>query len=57
MVFRPLLYEETACASYLFGCLTRSTLAVVDPDVELAQPADQAAIVAANRSGLSPAHR
>jgi hydroxyacylglutathione hydrolase len=36
MIFRPFLYEETACASYLFGCLTHSMLAVVDPHVELA---------------------
>jgi hydroxyacylglutathione hydrolase len=35
MIFRPFLYEETACASYLFGCLTHSRLAVVDPHVEL----------------------
>ena len=35
MLLRPFLYEDTACASYLFGCLTRSTLAVVDPHVEL----------------------
>src|SRR3989454_6794746 len=28
---RPFLYEETACASYLFGCLTEGRLAVVDP--------------------------
>jgi hydroxyacylglutathione hydrolase len=35
MVLRPFLYEETACASYLFGCLTHSRLAVVDPHVEL----------------------
>src|SRR5688572_13430162 len=35
MIFRPFLHEETACASYLFGCLTQSTLAVVDPHVEL----------------------
>jgi glyoxylase-like metal-dependent hydrolase (beta-lactamase superfamily II) len=35
MILRPFLYEETACASYLFGCLTHSTLAVVDPHVEL----------------------
>jgi glyoxylase-like metal-dependent hydrolase (beta-lactamase superfamily II) len=35
MVFRPYLYEPTACASYLFGCLTHSKLAVVDPHVEL----------------------
>jgi hydroxyacylglutathione hydrolase len=35
MLLRPFLYEETACASYLFGCLSRSSLAVVDPHVEL----------------------
>jgi hydroxyacylglutathione hydrolase len=35
MILRPFLYEETACASYLFGCLSRSALAVVDPHVEL----------------------
>ena len=35
MILRPFLHEETACASYLFGCLTRSSLAVVDPHVEL----------------------
>jgi hydroxyacylglutathione hydrolase len=35
MLLRPFLYEETACASYLFGCLTHSRLAVVDPHVEL----------------------
>jgi glyoxylase-like metal-dependent hydrolase (beta-lactamase superfamily II) len=35
MLLRPFLYEETACASYLFGCLSQSRLAVVDPHVEL----------------------
>ena len=35
MIFRPFLYEPTACASYLFGCLSMSRLAVVDPHVEL----------------------
>jgi hydroxyacylglutathione hydrolase len=35
VVFRPFLYEPTACASYLFGCLTSSKLAVVDPHAEL----------------------
>ena len=35
MVFRPLLYEPTACATYLFGCLTHGRLAVLDPHVEL----------------------
>ncbi|HYZ79259.1 MAG TPA: MBL fold metallo-hydrolase [Gaiellaceae bacterium] len=31
MILRPFLYDETACASYLFGCLTARKLAVVDP--------------------------
>ena len=35
MVFRPFLFEATSCASYLFGCLSHSTLAVVDPHAEL----------------------
>src|ERR687896_295824 len=35
MILRPFLHEETACASYLFGCLSRSQLAVVDPHVDL----------------------
>lgn len=35
MILRPFLYEETACASYLFGCLSHSQLAVVDPHIEL----------------------
>jgi len=35
MVLRPYLFAPTACASYLFGCLTHSQLAVVDPHAEL----------------------
>ena len=31
MILRPFLYAKTACASYLFGCLTERKLAVVDP--------------------------
>ena len=37
MVFRPFLFQETACASYLFGCLTHPQLGVVDPHVELVE--------------------
>jgi hydroxyacylglutathione hydrolase len=33
--FRQLLYEPTACASYLFGCKTHSKFAVVDPHIDL----------------------
>jgi glyoxylase-like metal-dependent hydrolase (beta-lactamase superfamily II) len=35
MFFRQLLNDRSACASYLFGCLTHSRLAVVDPHVDL----------------------
>ena len=35
MYFRQLLNDQTACASYLLGCRSRSRLAVVDPHVEL----------------------
>src|SRR3954462_407960 len=33
--FRQLLNDETACASYVLGCKTHGTLAVVDPHVDL----------------------
>jgi hydroxyacylglutathione hydrolase len=32
VILRPFLYDATACASCLFGCLTESKLAVVDPN-------------------------
>ena len=35
MFFRQLLNDETACASYLFGCNTAGELAVVDPHADL----------------------
>src|SRR5215208_4448653 len=35
MILRPFLYAETACASYLLGCLTHKQLAVVDPHLDL----------------------
>jgi glyoxylase-like metal-dependent hydrolase (beta-lactamase superfamily II) len=35
MFFRQLLNDETACASYLFGCKTKSRFAVVDPHIDL----------------------
>jgi hydroxyacylglutathione hydrolase len=37
MVLRPFLFPETACASYLFGCLTHRRLAVVDPHADLVE--------------------
>jgi glyoxylase-like metal-dependent hydrolase (beta-lactamase superfamily II) len=33
--FRQLLNDDTACASYVFGCKTHSAFAVVDPHVDL----------------------
>src|ERR671935_2805275 len=33
--FRQLLNDDTACASYLFGCKTKSKFAVVDPHADL----------------------
>jgi glyoxylase-like metal-dependent hydrolase (beta-lactamase superfamily II) len=35
VILRPFLFPDTACASYLFGCLTKSRLAVVDPHEQL----------------------
>ena len=35
MYFRQLLNDDTACASYLFGCKSHSRFAVVDPHVDL----------------------
>jgi hydroxyacylglutathione hydrolase len=35
LFFRQLLNDQSACASYLLGCKSRSRLAVVDPHVDL----------------------
>jgi glyoxylase-like metal-dependent hydrolase (beta-lactamase superfamily II) len=35
MLFRQLLNDETACASYLLGCKSKGELAVVDPHADL----------------------
>ena len=35
MILRPFLHEETSCASYVFGCLSHSRLAVIDPHADL----------------------
>jgi hydroxyacylglutathione hydrolase len=35
MFFRQFLNDDTACASYLLGCKTKSQFAVVDPHVDL----------------------
>jgi hydroxyacylglutathione hydrolase len=35
MILRPFLNDAGSCASYLFGCTTHGTLAVVDPHIDL----------------------
>jgi glyoxylase-like metal-dependent hydrolase (beta-lactamase superfamily II) len=35
LYFRQLLNEDTACASYLFGCMSQPRFAVVDPHIDL----------------------
>jgi glyoxylase-like metal-dependent hydrolase (beta-lactamase superfamily II) len=35
MFFRQLLYDETACASYVLGCKTHGAFAVVEPHIDL----------------------
>ena len=35
VIFRPFLFADSACASYLFGCTTHRRLGVVDPHGEL----------------------
>jgi glyoxylase-like metal-dependent hydrolase (beta-lactamase superfamily II) len=37
MFFRQFLNDETACASYLLGCKTKSSFAVVDPHIDLVE--------------------
>jgi hydroxyacylglutathione hydrolase len=37
MFFRQLLNDDTACASYLFGCKSKEKFAVVDPHAELVE--------------------
>ncbi len=35
MILRPFLYEPTSCARFLFGCTSRSRLAVADAHADL----------------------
>lgn len=35
MFFRQLLHDDSACASYLFGCKSHAQFAVVDPHIDL----------------------
>src|SRR3990172_4560245 len=37
MILRPFLFEDTSCASYLFGCTSKHRLAVVDPHADLVE--------------------
>lgn len=50
MLFRQLLNDETACASYVFGCKSHGLLAVVDPHVDLVD--DYIALSEANGSRI-----
>jgi hydroxyacylglutathione hydrolase len=60
--FRQLLNDETACASYLLGCKTHGTLAVIDPHSDLvdeyvaAAAAQGAAIVAVLETHVQADH-
>ncbi|MBD0282606.1 MAG: MBL fold metallo-hydrolase [Thermoleophilaceae bacterium] len=62
MYFRQLLNDETACASYLLGCKTHGTFAVVDPHVDLVEKyielaeAQGAAIVAVLETHVQADH-
>jgi hydroxyacylglutathione hydrolase len=62
MYFRQLLNDETACASYLLGCKTHGTFAVVDPHVDLVDDylalagAQGAAVVAVLETHLQADH-
>jgi len=57
MILRPFLYAETACASYLFGCLTERKLAVVDPHEALVDAyLDEAERAAAPIVGVFETH-
>ncbi len=62
MYFRQLLNDETACASYVFGCKTHSAFAVVDPHVDLVEDyialadAQGASIVAVIETHLQADH-
>jgi hydroxyacylglutathione hydrolase len=48
VILRPFLFDETACASYLFGCGSHRKLAVVDPHAALVD----AYVAAAEDAGL-----
>jgi hydroxyacylglutathione hydrolase len=37
VLLRPFLNDAGSCASYLFGCMTHNTLAIVDPHLDLVE--------------------
>jgi hydroxyacylglutathione hydrolase len=45
VILRPFLNDESSCASYLFGCLSHSQLAVVDPHADLVDAYLEAALI------------
>jgi glyoxylase-like metal-dependent hydrolase (beta-lactamase superfamily II) len=49
MYFRQFLNDETACASYVFGCTTHGELAVVDPHADLVDAYLEAAAAQGSR--------
>lgn len=49
MILRRFLVEETGCASYLFGCLSKGELGVVDPHLALIDRYREAAEAAGAR--------
>jgi hydroxyacylglutathione hydrolase len=57
VILRPFLNDESSCASYLFGCLSRSQLAVVDPHVDLVDVyLDAAAVIGAPIAAVFETH-
>ena len=57
MILRPFLNDESSCASYLFGCLTHSQLAVVDPHADLVdQYLDSAAAIGSPITAVFETH-
>ena len=57
MILRPFLFEETSCASYLFGCTSYQQLAVVDPHAELIERyVEAAAAIGAPIVGVFETH-
>jgi hydroxyacylglutathione hydrolase len=35
MIFRQYIHEEQSCLSYMVGCTTKSTVAVIDPQIDI----------------------